>query len=248
LRLIVNADDFGLSKGVSLGILDCMKKGIVTSTTAMVNGWYFEEALKEARIRGIENIGIHLTLTWGKPTLPAEEVSSLINENGTFYKIGQTTAYNYEEIKNELKAQIDKFFSQGIKPTHLDGHHHFYGFDKKVLDIVLDLAEEYKLPVRCLDKESSVYYKQRGIRTTELCSTEFYQYNVKEEFFVELLKKYETLDSLEIMTHPAYVDEDLIKATTYNTKRQHEFEVLTSEAVKKYIFENDISMISYKEL
>jgi predicted glycoside hydrolase/deacetylase ChbG (UPF0249 family) len=56
MKLIVNADDFGITKGVALGILDSMEKGIVTETTAMVKGLYFEEGMKEAVRRGIKNI------------------------------------------------------------------------------------------------------------------------------------------------------------------------------------------------
>lgn len=248
MKLIVNADDYGLSKGVSLGILDCMERGIVTETTAMVNGLYFNEAMEDAKKRGIKNIGIHLTLTWGKPTLPCEEVQSLINEKGYFYKIGQIKEYNYDEIKKELKAQIEKFLKSGVKPTHLDGHHHFYGFDKKILDIVLNLGKEYNLPIRLLGTEMYEYYKLKGIKTTEAFTSDFYLENVNLEKLKEIILKYKKFNVLEIMSHPAYVDEDLINATSYNTHRNGELEILTSKEIKQFINYSKIELVCYNQI
>jgi len=84
--LIVNADDYGLTSGVSQGIRRAFLEGILTSTTAMMNQpsvrIELPKALKQCFGLGL---GVHLTLTAGAPLLPAEKISSLVNANGTFY-------------------------------------------------------------------------------------------------------------------------------------------------------------------
>lgn len=82
--LIVNADDFGVTAGVSRGILDAVRHGIVRSTTAMVNlpGEADLDA-DAASLRGL-GIGLHLNLTWGRPVAPADRVASLVDGDGRF--------------------------------------------------------------------------------------------------------------------------------------------------------------------
>ncbi|ERI94409.1 YdjC-like protein [Clostridiales bacterium oral taxon 876 str. F0540] len=247
MKLIINADDFGLTKGVSEGILDCIEKGIVTSTTAMVNGLYFEKAIEEAKKRNFKNIGVHLTLTWGKPTLPVNKIQSLVDNKGCFYKRTSEDKPNYEEVREELRAQIELFLSTGIKPTHLDGHHHFYAFDEEILNVVLDLSREYNLPLRGMP-ELMKHYTKKGVRSTEVFTSEFYNENAEEGKLLDIISKYKHFNTVEIMCHPAYVDEDLINATSYNKHRKQEFQILISEKIKEFINKENIELIAYNEL
>lgn len=247
MKLIINADDFGLTKGVSDGILDCIEKGVVTSTTAMVNGLYFEKAIEEAKKRNFKDIGIHLTLTWGKPILPVNKIQSLVDKNGCFYKRASEDKPNYEEVREELRAQIEKFLSTGIKPTHLDGHHHFYAFDEEILNVVLDLSKEYNLPLRGMP-ELKEHYTKKGVRSTEVFTSEFYNENAEESKLLNLILRYKQFKSVEVMCHPAYVDEDLINATSYNKLREKEFKILISDKIKQLINKENIELISYNEL
>lgn len=248
-KVIINADDFGLTKGVSLGILDSMEKGLVTETTAMANGLYIKEAIEEAKVRGVKNIGVHLTLTWGKPILPRGEIKSIVAEEGNFHRrIDLVENINYEEVKKEFKAQIEKIISMGIVPTHLDGHHHAFAFTNEGLDVVFELAKEYSLPVRCPFIENLNYFKDNNIKTTDDMCIDFYNEGVSEDYLIKVLENAKDGEVLEIMCHPAYVDEDLINATSYNKHRAEEFRVLTSEKIKTYINENNIELIGFNEI
>ncbi|MBA3075615.1 MAG: ChbG/HpnK family deacetylase [Anaerolineae bacterium] len=88
-RLIVNADDYGHTRGVSQGIRLAHLRGIVTSTTAMMN---YPGAVDDLRMAVKEcprlGLGLHLVLTSGRPVLPAEKVPDLVNLEGKFYKYG----------------------------------------------------------------------------------------------------------------------------------------------------------------
>lgn len=249
MRLIVNADDFGLTKGVTLGILDSMEKGIVTSTTALVNSLYFEEGIKEAMARGIDAIGIHLTLTLGKPILPPEDIHSIVREDGTFYKsIKDIKGIDYNHVKKELEAQLVRFMNYFHNPTHIDGHHHFYIFDKEILNIVIELAKEYELPLRCVSSEDKEYYDLQGVKTTDNIILDFYGENISVESLIGALDNSPESITVELMCHPAFIDEELVAISTYNTLRKIEHSILVSEKINEFICASNIKLISFKEL
>ena len=84
-RLIVNADDFGLTAGVNEGIQDAVEAGVVTSTTMMVNTPGFGDAVRRAAgLRDRLSVGLHFNLTTGAPVAPASEVPSLVDGAGRF--------------------------------------------------------------------------------------------------------------------------------------------------------------------
>jgi len=154
-RLIVNADDFGLTEGVNRGILEAHRNGIVTSTTLLVTGAAFSSAVALARHTPALGVGIHLNLTEGQPVLEAHEIPSLV-KNGSFRRgLAQfskdvvTGKVKLQEVEAELRAQIEKAFAAAIQPAHLDGHKHVHMLPG-VFGIVVRLAREYGMAgVRC---------------------------------------------------------------------------------------------------
>src|SRR6267378_2899977 len=130
-NLIVNADDLGWTQGVNRGIAEAHRNGIVTSTSLLANGCAFEEGVQSALQSPRLGVGVHLNLSDGKPTAPAEQIKSLLDENGDFSGGPETllfrlTAKSLEtkEVETEWNAQIEKVRAAGIRPTHLDGHKH----------------------------------------------------------------------------------------------------------------------------
>ena len=155
-KLIVNADDFGLTKRVTEAIVDAHRHGIVTSTTLMANGVAFETAMALSRQMPRLGIGAHLNLSEGKPVSPAHRIPSLLNARGRLYltpgrlwKAIATRRVNLADVETELRAQIAKIHGAGILPTHFDGHKHVHILPG-VSDIVVRLAQEFFVPsVRC---------------------------------------------------------------------------------------------------
>ncbi|HYL09897.1 MAG TPA: ChbG/HpnK family deacetylase [Candidatus Acidoferrales bacterium] len=130
-RLIVNADDFGWSEGVSRGIAEAHREGIVTSTTLLANGAAFEAAVRLARQEPRLGVGVHLNLSDGRPILAGWDVPSLVNAQGQFSGGPMRLAAKMfagrlqaAEVEAEWDAQISKVRKAGIQPTHLDGHKH----------------------------------------------------------------------------------------------------------------------------
>jgi len=170
-RLIVNADDFGLTRLVSEGILDAHYYGIVTSTSLMANGGAFEEAIAMAMRAPRLSVGVHLALTQGIPVSPALEVPTLADAHGRLYlTAGQllnrivTHRISLREIEIELRAQIAKVLRAGIILTHFDGHKHLHVLPG-ISEIVIRLAQEFGVPsVRCPMEELPLAWLPRSLR------------------------------------------------------------------------------------
>ena len=152
--LIVNADDLGLSPGVNRGILETAQRGVVSSTTAMVNMPDAEAGIDLIQTQAPHiGLGLHLNLTHGRPVLEAAEVPSLVRSKGQFVGVSRGLAsqrrWRPEEVRAELSAQLERFVTlAGTLPDHLDSHQMIGSLSAVCRAVMLDLAETYDLPVR----------------------------------------------------------------------------------------------------
>jgi len=163
--LIVNADDFGLTRGVSAGILAAHRHGIVTSTTVLVTAEVDREQLAEARDSGL-GLGLHVNLTLGKPLTRGR---SLVDAGGRFVRDARraAAAADARDVRAEVEAQVARFERLvGRPPTHLDSHHHV-GLYPPVRDVVLDVARALGVAVRSQDAAARVRARSAGLRTTD---------------------------------------------------------------------------------
>lgn len=137
-RLIVNADDFGLTAGVNRAILEAHERGVVTSATLMANGSTFATAAQMGQSAPTLGIGCHVVLVDGTPLSPPDEVRSLTRDGDLqFYRslvqfagLSLRGCLQPEEIERETTAQIRKIQQAGIKVSHLDSHKHTHMFPR----------------------------------------------------------------------------------------------------------------------
>lgn len=133
-RLIVNADDFGMTRGVTDGILKAHQHGIVTSTSLMVNMPGSEYAIERMREFPSLGVGIHFNLCEGAPILPPAQVPSLVRQDGSFHQLIEMVhrmwcwQVSAHEIEAEFRAQIRWMKERGAPPTHADSHQHMYTY------------------------------------------------------------------------------------------------------------------------
>lgn len=151
-RLIVNADDFGLTSGVNRAIVEAHNQGIVTAATLMANGAAFSEAVTLSRSASELSVGCHVVLVDGSPVCDTGQVSSLLNGDGRFHDsltrfagLALRGRLNSVQIENEVTAQIRKLQSAGITVSHLDTHKHTHMFPQ-VLRAVLKAANACGVP------------------------------------------------------------------------------------------------------
>ncbi|GGA49166.1 carbohydrate deacetylase [Kroppenstedtia guangzhouensis] len=243
-QLIINADDFGYSKGVNLGILESFKNGVVTSTTLMTNMPCAEHAAKLAREHPELGVGIHLVLTCGSPL--CKDVPSLVDDQGVFRSRRELEKVaEPDHIERELTRQVEAFFSLGLKPTHLDSHHHVHSHGK-VAPIVLKLAKQYRLPIRKVS-DDPLHSTNREVRTTDLFLSDFYGDGVTKNGFLQVLERGAAVETAEIMCHPAYLDHNLLTGSSYSLPRAKELVILTDPEIKDWIRTQGLKLISYRE-
>ncbi len=149
-KLIINGDDFGFNREVTDGITKCHREGILTSTTLMVNMPATEYAADKGKSYPCLSVGIHLNLTLGKPLSELGKVSALIGSDGNFksqpemFKLANWCRLPSEQIERELSAQIERFLSLGLIPSHCDSHHHIAAC-LQIFPIKLKLLKKYNI-------------------------------------------------------------------------------------------------------
>jgi len=277
-RLIVNADDYGLTATVSAGIRQAHQEGIVTSTTAMMNMAGVEGELQTARRDCPKlGLGVHLVLTAGKPLLPAKEVPSITAISGTenFPKLAVLSKSGERlkaaEVKAEWRAQIEKFIREaGQRPDHLDSHHHTSYLTAPIFGAMLELAREYDCAIRMplageIDLKlllgdhasDSVDRVVQFLLPMLLASTDVPRPHCSEMGFYDqqatLEMLYAIIDRLpegitEIMCHPSVPDESLSQISGYNHQRAVELKLLTDPSLKDRLRAVGAELISFGEL
>jgi len=274
IRLIINADDYGRTPDISRGIRDAHLRGMVTSSTVMMNmpatANEIKVALKETPDLGL---GVHLVLTAGKPLLPSDSISSLTTTLGTFHKVDQFVRLakylNLDQVRAEWRAQIEAFIAgSGRKPTHLDSHHHSSYFTPGLFKSMLELAREYDVPIRLpiahntgkdiqgLPEELEPPLMEFGPqlleefqpRSPDAFFASFYDDFATRGEFLRLLSLFLPNGTFEIMCHPGYVDDAFAKESGYAYQRQTELEILTDPAMRREVERRGIQLISFAQL
>jgi len=264
-RLIINSDDYGRTPEISRGIREAHLRGVVTSTTCMMNIPTTAEdiviALKEAPALGM---GVHLVLTMGRPISPSDSVPSLTDKNGQFLKytplLEQLPNLDLDEVKKEWHAQIEAFIrAAGRKPTHLDSHHHSSYFSHQLFRAMLELAKEYDCAIRFpFTGDPSKELEETNKHVPDLLKefdpprpdrfvVDFYDVRATHE---ELMKVINSLPdgTTEIMCHPGYTDEAFAQESVYNNQRHRELKILTDPSIKQAIQANGIQLITFASL
>lgn len=259
-HLILNADDFGYSYGVNYGIIESHLRGVLTSTTLMAGMPGFDHAVSLAKAHPSLGVGVHLTLTCGRPVLTDHK--TLTEPNGDFhsqaYYHNEEQPLDKDEVYREWKAQIEKVLAAGIEPTHLDSHHHVHTF-RGLEDVFVRLAREYDLPVRnsrhdCTDNHvQGVPCPNYLVDFIEGSGAHFhtplteYAPAIESNMHRILLEAFKTLDCVEIMCHPAYLDTAVMLHSSFNLHRMCEVDLLISPATKAFIEQlGDVSLANYK--
>jgi hypothetical protein len=157
--LIVNADDLGFCHSANVAVYDCLQTGLVTSATLMVPCPWAREAA--ARYRG-EDVGVHLTVNaewelyrWG----PITHAPSLVGGDGGFPRTAEDVwdHADLDEVRRECRAQIERAILWGFDVSHIDGHMHTLLMRPEFFDVYLDLAVEFRLPLRMVGRRAEEF-------------------------------------------------------------------------------------------
>jgi len=246
MKLIINSDDFGYSQGHNYGIIRAFTHGVLKSTTLMANGKEVNHAIDLIKENPSLDVGIHVVLDLGLPLSPIYLIPSLVNEHHQFKKQSREEVYNLklEEVEAEINTQIQSLLNQGVDLTHIDSHHHIH-MHPHLFPTFVGLAKKYNLVLRLVQKEDTPFeelLKKEGVKYVH-CNTRFYKESVSLDFF----QPYESSEEVEeLMTHPAYCDEIILRESNYAMHRVLELDVLCNESLQLLLQNQNIELISFK--
>ncbi|MFC1693144.1 carbohydrate deacetylase [Candidatus Latescibacterota bacterium] len=255
MRLIVRGDDFGMTQGSLAAFEKAFNEGILTCGALQVPAPWFEGAAELCRNNPGWCVGVHLTLIgewrgyrW-RPVLPWDRVSSLVDEDGYFYRYpDELFAQNpgIDEIEAEYRAQIELALKRGINVQYIDSHYLGYTNYPGIEELFKKLSREYNVPISHYMGETlfgGVYMtpenqkKQRAVKLLE---------ELKPGLWLWIC--HIGIDSPEqnalIHTKPL----DIFPGGGVGKHRAAELEVLTSIEVKSMILKKGIRLTNYREL
>jgi len=153
LKIIFNADDFGISKGVNAAIAKACREGCLNSASLMINQKYAEEAVRLAEELPQLETGLHINLTNEYPAADPAKIPLLVDENGKFkngfVKLWLLSLLHPRELpkeaETEVRAQIAKYIKTGLPLKHLDSHRHVHQIPA-VFKVVRRLQREFEVP------------------------------------------------------------------------------------------------------
>ncbi len=241
--LIVNADDLGRTRGINAGIFEAHERGLVTSATLMVGFPDAEDAARGLERHPALGVGLHVTLSGGgRPLSPPEAVPSLVDADGRLprYPDGLSGTRS-SDVLTEARAQLERFERlTGRPPTHLDSHHHSHRLPA-VLEALVTLARERRLPVRAASPEVAAELRRAGVATTDAFVDSFFGEDATLEHLLALLDGLEA-GVTELMCHPARVDDELRSISTYTEERTRELAALTASEARRRVRELGIKL------
>jgi chitin disaccharide deacetylase len=260
--LIIHADDMGMSGSENTATIEAMEKGTVNSGSVMVPCLKFQEIADYSKTHLKADIGIHLTITsewpqykWG-PVLPHEEVESIIDSDGFFLENMDKIIKNANpvEVEKEFRAQIMRAMESGIELTHIDSHMYAAFSNNQLLKIYISLGKEYNLPVLLTNK-----LPIRSLMSKNLIVVEQLYCAKPEDYSIGLNYYYrEILRSIKpglncILVHTAFNNEEMQNITRDQTNfgadwRQADFDFFTSEECSQLIRNNNIQLITWREI
>jgi predicted glycoside hydrolase/deacetylase ChbG (UPF0249 family) len=258
-KLIVTADDFGLTHGVNQAIVRAYREGIVTSASLMVNGSAFESAVALAKENSGFDVGLHLDLTDNPIAFATRSIRGKITD---------------VDLERQIRSQIEKVLNAGIPLTHIDGHKHVHVVPQ-VLRAICRIAPDYgiravravveRVPAlgRLVQSNGRAVLKQylfgkAASGMWKLPESGFIVpdkfYGITQTGFLDFAALRDIIRDLqpgvnELMCHPGYVDDELRRTPTrLQGQREHELELLTRREVRELIEQFGIDLICYKDL
>ncbi|MEO5566847.1 MAG: polysaccharide deacetylase family protein [Gemmatimonadaceae bacterium] len=265
--LIVNADDLGMTRSVNAASIKALNDGAIRSASVMIPAPHIDSIASYARANPDADLGLHLTLTAEWPAykwstvLPRDSVPSLFDGTGHLYtSVADAVAHiDPRDAAAELRAQIERARTMGIRPTHLDSHMGVLYGSRELLDALLRVSRETGLPARVArESVAQIPFLADLIRPDDVLIdrrvtidpavtpeqwTEFYATTIRN------LKPGVT----EMIVHLGYDDEEMRAATSGQEDwgaawRQRDFDFFTSDRFRHLLRENGVTLIVWKDI
>ena len=256
--LILHGDDLGVAHSVDAASLDALDRGAITSASIMMPTPWVTEVAAYARAHPNADLGLHLTLTsewetyrWGSVEAK-DKVQSLLDSTGTFPSDVPPVVARAKvaEVELELRAQVERALSLGIRPTHLDSHMGALFGSAELIATYIKVAHDYRLPFlapRGLPVgPNDVVLDQIVIAGPEVARDKW------KQFYLDAIAGLKP-GLTEMIVHLGHDDAEL-QAVTVNHEpygsawRQRDYDVVTSTEFKKALADNHVVLVRWRDL
>lgn len=260
MKLLMIGDDFGMSKALTMGILDCINHGALRSTALIVN--LKDSEFAASYIPKLTNcaFGLSFNSTKGKSVLSKEEIPDLVDENGTFHssgyykkqeayktKEGRDSLFPKDQLYKEYKAQLNRYIElTGKKPDYCHGHSINPEVNVEVIKQIakendIFYAEEIREYDNIIDLPASKYERKDQSILGEL-ETTYWDRLIENKDYI--LKQ----DVLRIWFHPGYVDYSLIEQSGLWLERVKDADFCQDERLLQWIKDNNVEVINMNDV
>lgn len=254
MKLVIQADDYGISEGVIYGVMKAVERGCLTSVgmfSNMPSSPLAAELIKDKEIC----LGEDINICTGPCVADPKEIPTIAAPNGILYTKKEHIALDqeapdgdhmsYEECRIEVRAQIERFRDLvGRYPAYLNGHSYH---NRKIDQAVKDLSVEYQIPLAKelehkyqMASPRKLWYK-RPFPLEEQMNAYAMDSILNDKDFVK--QKYGIL-----IFHCGYIDPDLLEVSTFSVIRVNDLKAVLSPEMKQWILDNNIEKISYSDL
>jgi chitin disaccharide deacetylase len=263
--LILHADDLGVAHSENAASFDALDKGAINSGSIMIPTPWVTEVAEYAKRNPNADLGLHLTLNsewntyrWGG-VAPNDKTKSLHDPDGTFPRQTETVEKRakMDEVERELRAQIDRAYAIGLKPTHVDSHMYALYGTPELFRTYVKVARSYKLPflgvfdsptaaIRSELKPDDIVPDAVIMRLQKGTPEEWRQYYLDA---IRTLKPGLTV----ILVHLGYDDAELRAVTTgydaFGSEwRQQDYDVLTSAELGEAMKDSGVVLVTWREI
>lgn len=275
-KVVINADDFGLSENINLGIIEAAKKGTLKSVSVVTCGRFFSKHIEILKDLGLD-LGVHLTITQEYPLTEPEKIYSIVNSSGKFFNMTEFICkylcgkIDFNHIYLEWLNQIHNLLKHDITPIHMDGHQHLH-----ILPGIIQIAKRLKLayhidymryePLEPISLLHHIPRKLPFILTKVLCRalTKFKSYDPRDFGFLGIgfsggmldintlkiiLSKLNPPDFLELNLHPGLNKGEGIEPYLhwrYNWER--DLKLLCDGTLEKLLLDHGYCISSFRDL
>lgn len=263
MKLIVQGDDYGFTKAVTYGILEGIDHGVLTASGMFTNMEIAPWAASFIRERPDFCFGVDFNIVSGPSVSDPKSISHLVDENGQFIRStvrtrdpryasleGRNEMFPLDEVYMEMKAQYDRFIElTGRKPCYLHAHSIS---PENYTDALHRISQETGIPFShdMQDKYhfvSNFHMPKNGPQKKEFHPED----QLNKNSIQMIMDQKESLEKAEyaiIGGHPGYIDADLLRLSTLSLERCRDLEMVLSPVIRHWIEDNDIQLISYKDL
>lgn len=261
MKLLVQGDDYGFTKGVTYGILDAIQNGVLRNTGLFTN---MPEAVEAARL--IKKypyvcLGIDFNIVSGRPVSDPKEIPHLVDQNGEFIRSsvrthderwkteeGRAELFPYEEVYKEMRAQYNRFIElTGKKPGYLHAHSltpETYEKALRTIGVEEDLHYSHDLQ----DKYKMFNFRKLAFKAPKVFDPVSQLNKTPLKDFMSHSEEALNSEYVLLTGHPGFVDAELLGLTTLSLERVRDHEMDTSSELKKWIEDNGVELITYTDL